>query len=625
MNVICERFCRPDCQGDHHVLLIKMAEIDNWQTYEEYKTLLRTYKINGVIERFDAEIPDRRPDFQYPLLHWAAVLGNRMALKLLIKPPFNIDPATLSHDSDTALHRLIATEALQHMKPTKIAAIIKLLNKCLSVTDFNQNTPFHLVGDFLVNCSKSDIVFWKGVFYMMIDIYQNDIDLSLVLNFTNFAGNTVLHMLAKRDALQDIVENAVRLGADMDIPNNASQTPCEIAWKYSPPVYEAFLKLKSNANVDGYSQMSRRSTNQRRGSGDSLSASLLNESIGNTSGRLRQSSRRRGSNDSLAASILNESIGNTSGRLRQNSRRKDSTASYTESLLNEPIENVSGISRQSSRRGSSDSARDVNTYQLQNLQVLVSKLKKDEIPKQPRDEKALSPSEADVDSFHANEELLTLNDEEGEFQTRDLIHNEESTALESDEEDLSTWGSDEEWVPSYSSSDEELETRSDSEEEEELQTRNNREKTILDRLDVKSNTPCENEEIPFRDYENDNESYYSLEEKELDEWPREDLVHEVKKSILRILDILKEEQEEKKGLDSLHLVDERKMIEVRSSSQRPSSDLETDDLILDTTSKAIQHILSIMKTQQDNIIKMDILKRTLQRILCIENSYAHYN
>ena len=394
MNILCGRFCSQNCEGDHHILLLKMAEIENWQTYEEYKTLLRTYKINGVIEKYDAEIPDRRPSFRYPLVHWAAVLGNRMALKLLLKPPFSIDPTTLSHDYDTALHRLITTQAIKHMKPSKSASIIKLLNKCLSVTDSNQNTPFHLVAIFLVECSKSDIVFWKEVFHTMLDAFEDNTYLVSVLNFTNNVGDTVLHLLAKRDALQDLAEHVVVLGADMETPNNDGKTPCEIAWKYSLPVYNAFQKLKSNANVEGYSQMNRRSlcsasTSQKRGSDDSFTGSMLEESIGNISGRLRQSSRRRGSDASFTGSMLEESIGNISGRLRQSSRRRDSGASLTEgSLLNESIGNISGGLGQSPRRRDSD-ATDGKTYQLQNLRVLVSKLRQNEIPQQARDSEGM--------------------------------------------------------------------------------------------------------------------------------------------------------------------------------------------------------------------------------------------
>ena len=129
-------------------------------------------------------------------------------------------------------------------------------------------------------------------------------------------------------------------------------------------------------------------------------------------------------------------------------------------------------------------------------------------------------------------------------------NDEEFTAPESDEEELSTRKSDdEEWLPSHSSSEEELETRSDSDEEE-LETRNSSEEQISE---PRYQTQHENDELPTRDNSSDNESYYSLDEEILDEWSREELVHEVKKSILRILKILREEQEEEKGMSSFQL------------------------------------------------------------------------
>ena len=58
----------------------------------------------------------------------------------------------------------------------------------------------------------------------------------------------------------------------------------------------------------------------------------------------------------------------------------------------------------------------------------------------------------------------------------------------------------------------------------------------------------------------------------------------------------------------------------QQSSQRPSSNAIIDEPIHDKTSVAIRHVLSIMKTQKDTTLKIQVLERTIQRISCIEEN-----
>ena len=78
------------------------------------------------------------------------------------------------------------------------------------------------------------------------------------------------------------------------------------------------------------------------------------------------------------------------------------------------------------------------------------------------------------------------------------------------------------------------------------------------------------------------------------------------------------------GSDTMQPVNEQKTLnegnQDQQSSQRPSSNAIIDEPIHDKTSVAIRHVLSIMKTQKDTTLKIQVLERTIQRISCIEEN-----
>ena len=148
----CSSFCTNKCEGDHHKLLLSLFQLKCKETFSQFKQLLRVYRIHGF--RIENGIPDSRPNFRYPLLHWAAVLGQAEVVEMLLKAPYNVSPRlTTDHNQETPLHRLLDVMD-RTLKPQSILTIVELLHDSLDCVDAIGNTPFHACAEALVSCSK---------------------------------------------------------------------------------------------------------------------------------------------------------------------------------------------------------------------------------------------------------------------------------------------------------------------------------------------------------------------------------------------------------------------------------------------------------------------------------------
>ena len=148
----CSSFCTNKCDGDHHKLLLMLFQVKCKESLSKFQQLLRTYRIHGFC--VENGIPDSRPNFRYPLLHWAAVLGQVDVVRMLLKAPYNVSPRlTTDHNQETPLHRLLDVMD-KTLKPQRFLTIVELLHESLACIDAIGNTPFHACAEALVSCSK---------------------------------------------------------------------------------------------------------------------------------------------------------------------------------------------------------------------------------------------------------------------------------------------------------------------------------------------------------------------------------------------------------------------------------------------------------------------------------------
>lgn len=240
---MCTEFCLSNCDGEHHAILNALTRVKDKSSFATFRQLLRAYQIHGF--RLDTAVPDPHPDFRYPLLHWAVVLGKTGVVKMLLNPPFNVNPKLKSSANETALHRLLNFMDDGNPNLSRILETTTLLKHSLTCEDDEKKTPLHICADILASCQKKELEIWKQVFNTMVDLAENKQE---ILKYHDNEGDTVLHTLSKREELVDLVEYVVYIGASFQVKNNARETPIEVSWRFSMPTYNLYLMLKSTLN-----------------------------------------------------------------------------------------------------------------------------------------------------------------------------------------------------------------------------------------------------------------------------------------------------------------------------------------------------------------------------------------
>ena len=232
----CTPFCEPKCKyaGHHHRILVSIINCVDDKGYNEFtKTIAKFVKKGWNI---DDPIADPDPEFRYPLIHWATVLGNVMVLKWCVEEPrLNLNKRW-GQRSETALHRLMVCgySALRENTDNILKTfkkLVKLLGFLLRSKDDNRDLPIHVAAKILVERPLMSDSRFDGTYTEMLKILlkmtcKRDVEL---LNCRNNDGNTVMHIVAQHDKGAEIVEMLLENGADCDLPNSEGLKPIDIA------------------------------------------------------------------------------------------------------------------------------------------------------------------------------------------------------------------------------------------------------------------------------------------------------------------------------------------------------------------------------------------------------------
>lgn len=245
-KVNCSSFCANECPRRHHPVLLTLIDANSPQTLEKFKQTLRAYQITGFQLQYN--VPDPNPDFRHPIFFWAAVLGKVGAVKALLRPPFNADVLMKSDDDETALHRLLFLWK-DYTRLHILLELIEVFIDCIEVADSHERTPLHVCANLLSNGTKKEIDFWKPIIKKMIRETENREQGRCILNRKDKEGNTILHMLSKREELLDIIEYVVYRGAEINVANESGETPLDLSWRYALSIYN-FLHMMQSVRKD---------------------------------------------------------------------------------------------------------------------------------------------------------------------------------------------------------------------------------------------------------------------------------------------------------------------------------------------------------------------------------------
>ncbi|EDO41584.1 predicted protein [Nematostella vectensis] len=237
-KISCTPFCdsKKPCPKHHELLvsLLNYAERGPNCDYSQqnFEKVLSANLKNGW--RKDDVVPDPVKEFQFPLIHWATVLGKAKAIELLIQKGFN--PAIQAEETkETALHRFVlclnhlALGPAHKISPRKINIIISCLESCLTLRDSDGDTPLLVAAKTLV-AGRKPIYFEECIEAIVGHITKNSpTKLAEILNIQDLDGNTALHILARNDISFVTLRTLLQAGADASIVNFNYETPYQVA------------------------------------------------------------------------------------------------------------------------------------------------------------------------------------------------------------------------------------------------------------------------------------------------------------------------------------------------------------------------------------------------------------
>ncbi|XP_028399920.1 AF4/FMR2 family member 4-like [Dendronephthya gigantea] len=253
----CTPFCEPVCQfsGRHHKILVAVINCVDNQGYNKFtktitKFLRKGWNLNEIID-------DPDPEFRYPLLHWATVLGNILVLEWCIEKGLDLNKRW-GQRSETALHRLMVCgysalrENCNNLLKT-FKKVVKLLKVLLSAKDDNKDLPLHVAAKILVERPLLNDSRFESTYTQMLKILIQvtcELDAEL-LNCRNRDGNTALHLVAQHDKGAEIFKLLMESGADCDLPNSDGLKPIDVAReKDATDIISLFLEKSQNEKND---------------------------------------------------------------------------------------------------------------------------------------------------------------------------------------------------------------------------------------------------------------------------------------------------------------------------------------------------------------------------------------
>lgn len=228
----CPPFCNPDtCHKQHHALIVQLGSL------KKFVSVLDNFKDSITQE---LPIPDTTMEYNYPVLHWASVLGKITAVKYLISSGYK--STVVSHiKGETALHRVVL--CLHHfMQCNRQKAVIRkfktltdLLADALFVQDDSGNTPLH---NCAILCKEDVSNLWAGLHRSALDIMIDKIierkdeklPIESGLNLMNREKKTVLHILvAGPESSLPLIRKFLECGADPFLKDKAGKSAIDVA------------------------------------------------------------------------------------------------------------------------------------------------------------------------------------------------------------------------------------------------------------------------------------------------------------------------------------------------------------------------------------------------------------
>ena len=232
----CTPFCEEKCKyaGQHHKILVSIINCVDNRGYSKFTRTIAKFVKKGWNLNNPIEDPD--PEFRYPLIHWATVLGNVMVLRWCVNEPSLYLNKRWGQRSETALHRLMVCgySALRESSVDILKTfkkLVKLLKVLLPSKDDNKDLPIHVAAKVLVERPLVDDSRFDRTYTEMLKILLKvtcDVDAEL-LDYRNIEGNTVMHIVAQHDKGAEIVEMLVENGADCELSNLEGFKPIDIA------------------------------------------------------------------------------------------------------------------------------------------------------------------------------------------------------------------------------------------------------------------------------------------------------------------------------------------------------------------------------------------------------------
>ena len=232
----CTPFCEEKCKyaGQHHKILVSIINCVDNRGYTKFTRTIAKFVKKGWNLNHPIEDPD--PEFRYPLIHWATVLGNVMVLRWCVNEPSLYLNKRWGQRSETALHRLMVCgySALRESNVNMLKTfkkLVKLLKVLLPSKDDNKDLPIHVAAKVLVERPLVDDSRFDRTYTEMLKILLKvtcEVDAEL-LNYRNIEGNTVMHIVAQHDKGAEIVEMLVENGADCELSNLEGFKPIDIA------------------------------------------------------------------------------------------------------------------------------------------------------------------------------------------------------------------------------------------------------------------------------------------------------------------------------------------------------------------------------------------------------------
>lgn len=248
-------FCRSDCTSHHHRLLLSLLKCSNYNYgsamayLDSFMKQVHEYvnqpgKCSDVLA--NADLPDRVAFFQYPLVHWACVLGKFKVLeRLAAMKEFNLGVRS-ERTGETGLHRMLMSldQAMVRKKsPNKtilevfsktLRTLTENLPRLITICNKEGDTPFHCLAKVILDSTGEleRMNMYEGYFGCLVKELTRlrstgkltpDVVRELLLK-TNNSQETFLHILACRHGVGHRVIKSVLKNIDPEIMEVLKET-----------------------------------------------------------------------------------------------------------------------------------------------------------------------------------------------------------------------------------------------------------------------------------------------------------------------------------------------------------------------------------------------------------------